>query len=172
MPSRPRKEALATEAWRHLFDFIVATADHRNRVLEQLGLTPNESRALGSLEAGAGRTMRSLADEWRCDASTATWIVDRLERRGLVQRRAVPNDRRLTSVVLTPRGVQTRADLRRGVYKPPRELLQLDDRDLAALRDAAARLPSRAPRSPALGRRPGRPTRTPKNIKRAGVAAD
>jgi hypothetical protein len=27
--------------------------------------------------------MKSLADEWRCDASNATWIVDRLEKLGL-----------------------------------------------------------------------------------------
>jgi len=44
-----------------LFDFIIATADHRNQVLAQLGLTPNDSRALGSLERGNGRTMSALA---------------------------------------------------------------------------------------------------------------
>jgi hypothetical protein len=27
--------------------------------------------------------MKSLADEWRCDASNATWIVDHLEKLGL-----------------------------------------------------------------------------------------
>jgi DNA-binding MarR family transcriptional regulator len=135
------KAELAADAWRYLFDFIIATADHRNRVLQELGLTPNDSRALGSLSAERGRTMRSLADDWRCDASTATWIVDRLERRGLVKRQSSAEDRRVTLVVLTPRGVNTKARMSRGVYKPPPELLALDARDLAALRDALAKLP-------------------------------
>jgi DNA-binding MarR family transcriptional regulator len=48
--------------------------------------------------------MRALAREWRCDASTATWIVDRLEGKGLAERRAHATDRRVKLVVLTPRG--------------------------------------------------------------------
>ena len=46
-------------------------------------------------------SMRVLADEWTCDASNATFIVDRLEERGLAERRSVPEDRRLKLVVLT-----------------------------------------------------------------------
>ena len=153
-PRTTPKAALAADAWRHLFDFILATAGHRNQVLQQLGLTPNDSRALGSLEPERGRTMRSLAEEWRCDASTATWIVDRLERRGLVKRRASPGDRRVTLVVLAPRGVKTKAALHRGVYQPPPELLELTPRELAALRDAASKLPTSASRAPAASPKP------------------
>ena len=137
----PNKNAIAAEVWRALFDFIVATAGHRNEVLKGLELTPNDSRALTGLDDTVGRTMRSLAEEWRCDASTATWIVDRLEKRGLVKRRSDPEDRRVTRVVLSPRGVKTRQRLVEGVYKPPTELLTLESRDLAALRDALAKLP-------------------------------
>src|ERR1700704_5678741 len=141
MPVRGRdKDSLAAAAWRELFDIIIATADHRGRVLEQLGLTPNDSRALGSLDPQLARTMRSLAEEWRCDASTATWIVDRLQQRGLVERRSDPRDRRITLVALTTRGVKTKADLIRGVYKPPPELQRLTSDELVALRDAAAKL--------------------------------
>jgi MarR family transcriptional regulator, organic hydroperoxide resistance regulator len=135
------KVALAAEAWRAIFDFIVATVGSRNQVLADLGLTPNDSRALASLDAAAGRTMRSLADGWHCDASTATWIVDRLETKGLAERRAHPTDRRVKLVVLTPAGVQTRAEMVAGTYTPPAQLLELDRADLLALRDAAAKLP-------------------------------
>src|SRR5260370_30150802 len=76
------KKAAAAAAWRHIFDYIVATASERVAVLERLGLTPAESRALTSLDPKAGRSMRSLADEWSNDPSNATWLVDRLERRG------------------------------------------------------------------------------------------
>jgi len=141
VPARGRgKSSLAADVWRELFDFIIATADHRSRVLEQLRLTPNDSRALSSLEPESGRTMRSLADEWGCDASTATWIVDRLEKRGLVERRSAPKDRRVTLVALTARGVKTKARMVRGVYEPPPQLEHLTNDDLIALRDAAAKL--------------------------------
>src|SRR5207244_8627396 len=149
VPRRPDKRILAAEAWRGLFDFIIATADHRNQVVAQLGLTPNDSRALGSLERASGRTMSALAKEWRCDASTATWIVDRLEKRGLVERRAAPTDRRVTLVVLSPGGLKTKAQLTRGIYKAPPELLALETGELAALRDAVAPLATRPESVPA-----------------------
>jgi DNA-binding MarR family transcriptional regulator len=136
------KPALAAAAWRGIFDFIIATADHRLAVLSRLGLTPNDARALGVLDPATGRTMRSLAREWHCDASTATWIVDRLEAKGLAERRAHPTDRRVKLVVLTPRGAQTKAEMIDGSYTPPAELLELDRAQLVALRDATAPLRS------------------------------
>jgi DNA-binding MarR family transcriptional regulator len=143
------KTALATEAWRDIFDFIVATAGDRNQVLATLGLTPNDSRVLTSLDEHGGRTLGSLAEEWRCDASTATWIVDRLEAKGLAERRPHPRDRRARLVVLTPAGAQTRAQLVAGIYTPPPELLKLKRSELALLREAVAKLPTAGPRSAA-----------------------
>jgi len=140
--SSPRtKAALAAEAWRPIMDFIVATAPERNRAIGESGLTPNDARALTSLTQNPGRTMGSLAAEWKCDASTATWIVDRLEGKGLVERRAHATDRRVKLVGLTALGVRTKAKQMERVYVPPRELLELDIADLVALRDAVAKLP-------------------------------
>jgi DNA-binding MarR family transcriptional regulator len=137
------KAALAADAWRSIFDFIVLTAGHRNSAMARLGLTPNDSRALMTLDPEVGRTMRSLAAEWQCDASTATWIVDRLEAKGLAERRSHPPDRRVKLVVLTSAGVQTRSDMVTATYAPPPELLELGSAELTALRDAAASLPHR-----------------------------
>jgi len=140
--ARSRKAAVAAEAWRRIFDFIATTADQRDRVLERLDLTPGDARTLGSLNQDEGRTMRALAREWRCDASTATWLVDRLERRGFAKRGSSPEDRRVKLVTLTPRGAKTQARLRAALFAPPPELLSLEVADLVALRDAAAKLPS------------------------------
>jgi DNA-binding MarR family transcriptional regulator len=142
------KAAIAADAWRSIFDFIVLTADHRISVLGRLGLTPNDSRALMSLNEKAGRTMRSLAREWDCDASTATWIVDRLEAKALAERRTEPTDRRVKLVVLTPLGAATRDEMIAGTYTPPPEMLALDAGQLRSLREAVRYLPGPA-RSPA-----------------------
>jgi DNA-binding MarR family transcriptional regulator len=136
------KKALAAEAWRPLVEFFFKTTKHRSRVLGRYGLTPGDAKALGGLEAGEGRPMGALAEEWACDASNATWMVDRLEERGLAERRSSPTDRRVKLVVLTPLGRKTRAAIMEGMYEPPPELLRLDRSDLEALRDALARLPS------------------------------
>ena len=136
-----RKNDLAAQAWRAIFDFIVATAPQRSRHLGEIGLTPNDARTLQSVSLQPGRTMGSLAEEWRCDASTATWIVDRLEAKGLVQRRPHPTDRRARLVVLTAKGARLKARQMERMYVPPTELLHLDLADLLALRDATAKLP-------------------------------
>jgi len=151
-----RKRAVANEAWRRIFDFIATTADQRDRTLERLDLSPGEVRALSSLADDDAKTMQTLATEWRCDASTATWLVDRLERRGLAARQASPDDRRLKLVKLTALGSRTKRRLQAELYKPPPELLGLDEPELIALRDAAAHLPTGpwpAPRAAAELRR-------------------
>jgi DNA-binding MarR family transcriptional regulator len=84
--------------------------------------------------------MRSLADEWRCDASNATWIIDRLEGAGLAVRRAAPNDRRVKLVVLTAKGARVKREVLEAFYTPPPELLALDSTELAALERLLDRL--------------------------------
>jgi DNA-binding MarR family transcriptional regulator len=134
------KAALARRVWGRMFDFLMVTAPERARSLGRRGLTPNDSRALASLDPEAGRTMRALADEWECDASNATWIVDRMERLGLAERRAVPEDRRVKLVVLTAKGAKIKAELVEEFHTPPSELLALDRADLDALDRATERL--------------------------------
>jgi DNA-binding MarR family transcriptional regulator len=139
----PRKHReLAAEVWRRLFDFFIATSGQRQQVLAELDLTPNDSRALHTLDPREGRTMRSLAETWGCDASNATWIVDRLENRGLAERREKPGDRRVKLVVLTAAGVRTRRRLQKGMYEPPAELLAMSTAALEALGAATAKLPT------------------------------
>ncbi|HYK98698.1 MAG TPA: MarR family transcriptional regulator [Candidatus Acidoferrales bacterium] len=156
------KRTLAAQAWRHIFSFVVATVDSRDRVLERLDLTPGDSRVLLSLDVRDGRTMRSLADEWDCDASTATWMVARLADRGLVARRAVPGDRRLRLILLTPQGARTKRELLSKLFAPPPVLLEMGGDELRALVDATKELPTKAvrpsPVSAPRGRahRPGR----------------
>jgi len=85
--------------------------------------------------------MRSLAKEWGCDASNATWIVDRLEKRNLAERRSLPSDRRVKLVVLTEDGEKMRAHLLSRMSQPPDALRELKQDDLEALAEAVSKLP-------------------------------
>ena len=129
---------LTERVWRAMFDLLMRSAPERTRALARRGLTPNDSRALFSLERARGRSMGSLADAWECDKSNATWIVDRLEKLGLAERRNVSHDRRLKLVVLTPKGQRTRDELLREFHEPPSELARLRRDHLEALDRALA----------------------------------
>jgi DNA-binding MarR family transcriptional regulator len=135
------KTALAAEVWQRIFGFLISTRRHRDVVLKRLQLTPNDAKALNTLQDGEGRSMSSLADEWVCDASNATWMVDRLEERGLAERRTVPHDRRVKLVQLTPEGARVKREMMEGMGQPPPELMELNRPELEALLELLAKLP-------------------------------
>ena len=137
----PSKEVLATDAWKRLFHFFISTRRQRDEVLGRYRITPNDIRALTSLGTREGRTMRSLAEEWGCDASNATWIVDRIEERGFAVRTTTQADRRVKRVTLTPLGEKMRRDVLRDLDRPPREFLALSVEQLLAIREALKAVP-------------------------------
>jgi len=136
----PSKATIARSTWESMFDFLVRTAPAREKVLAHHGLTPNDARALSALDQEEGRTMSALAEEWACDASNATWIIDRIERLGLAERRMSPEDRRVRLVVLTPRGAEAREQLLEEFHQPPPALLALTRDDLDTLRRVLRKL--------------------------------
>jgi MarR family transcriptional regulator, organic hydroperoxide resistance regulator len=73
--------------------------------LEDLDLSQAEINALAQLEQGTLRTVAELQAATGQRASTLTGVLDRLERRGLVERRLNPRDRRSFTVGLTRRGI-------------------------------------------------------------------
>jgi DNA-binding MarR family transcriptional regulator len=152
MPHSASKQAAAAIAWRRLFDFFVGTSWRREEVLERAGLTANDAKALHTLDLTEGRRMRALADTWGTDASNATWVVDRLERKGLARRLTHEPDRRVKLVVLTPRGARVRDELRRAFLEPPPELLALGRDELRRLGDILEPLASPVDTSEARGR--------------------
>jgi DNA-binding MarR family transcriptional regulator len=82
------------------------------------------------LDPSEGRTMSDLAEAWSCDASNATFIVDRLEERAFAERRTVATDRRVKLVVLTAEGAAIRGRVLQRFFEPPPELLELSRADL------------------------------------------
>lgn len=77
--------------------------------------------------------MRSLAARLDYDASNLSVLSDRLERRGVVERRPDTGDRRVKALVLTPEGERLRAAFWRALTEDPGPLEPLVDADLSAL---------------------------------------
>ena len=142
--SRTSKRALAAEVWKLMADFSSANfrRSAQARLMEESGLTPAHFRALSIIDPDEPRPMRAMASALCCDASMATWLVDRLEERGLAERRTPPNDRRVKTVVLTPLGIATRQRLRASFYDPPGALMDLDVSSLESLRNELRQLPA------------------------------
>lgn len=97
------------------------------------GLSTAQVKALLTLEPGEAVPMRSLAARLDYDASNLSTLVDRLERRGAVQRRGDPGDRRVKALVLTPEGERLRASFWRDLVEDPGPLTPLGEPDLRAL---------------------------------------
>lgn len=73
------------------------------------GLSYSGVRVLELLHGGGAAIMRDLADRLGVSPRNMTAAVDALERAGLVNRVAHPNDRRAILVELTPKGAQAAA---------------------------------------------------------------
>jgi DNA-binding MarR family transcriptional regulator len=104
-------------------------------VAQGLGLTPGHMKALLALDPDEPQPMGNLAQNFACDASTMTWLVDRLEEKGLVERKGLPNDRRVKTVALTAAGVKTKRELEAKMYEAPQFILDLDPDVLESLHD-------------------------------------
>jgi DNA-binding MarR family transcriptional regulator len=98
-----------------------------------VGLSPAQVTALLTLVPGESVPMRSLAARLDYDASNLSVLIDRLERRGVVERRPDPDDRRVKALVLTPVGERLRATFWRALSEDPGPLAPLGDADLRAL---------------------------------------
>jgi DNA-binding MarR family transcriptional regulator len=141
---RETKQTAAAEVWRRIAEFAFTKFQGGAHVgmLREMGLTPGHMKALAILDPEEPKPMRAMADALACDASMVTWLVDRLEERGLVERRTSPTDRRVKTLVLTPLGIRTRERLAEALYTPPDDLLALDLASLDALRRELRKLPT------------------------------
>jgi DNA-binding MarR family transcriptional regulator len=133
---------VAREAWQYIGELLFSEEIQArfHDACEVADLTPPQLKALLSLEAGGARSMRLLAESWRCDASWVTGIVDGLEERGYVQRQPHPTDRRVKVVALTPLGEKAKARALERLYEPPAAFKALTPEEQVQLRDLLAKV--------------------------------
>jgi DNA-binding MarR family transcriptional regulator len=91
---------------------MVATKQFSER-LEELGLNTRMWGALNVLDAEGAITQHALGRCTGIDPSSMVATIDELERRGLVERRPHPTDRRAHALHITQPGLQTLANGRK-----------------------------------------------------------
>ncbi|MET9102571.1 MarR family winged helix-turn-helix transcriptional regulator [Streptomyces antibioticus] len=112
-------------------DYEEAAADH--------ALTGAQARLL-SLLSLEPLPMRKLARKLRCEPSNVTGIVDRLESRGLVERRPDPADRRVKLAATTEEGRRVAKSLRTSLRFAREPLAGLAEEERRVLRGLLERM--------------------------------
>ena len=120
-----RTEDEACRAWQLLMRFFFAQREHLPTWGAQFGLSPVQCHVLHLIEPGRPTSMNRLAAVLSCDASNVTGLVDRLEARGVVQRRPSKEDRRVKVIDLTPNGLRMRRELLQRMAGRPHPLSRL-----------------------------------------------
>ncbi len=83
-----------------------AVQNAAERALKPHDLTPEQFHLLKDMSIDTGLTQREIGDLVNKTPANMTRILDRLEGKGLVVRRSSAEDRRISLVFLTPRGVE------------------------------------------------------------------
>ena len=130
----------ATEAWSTFLGILFDERPPRiPAVAAEFQVSPLGLRLLQILEPGPGTPMSAVAERLGCDASNVTGIVDRLEARGVLERRDDPRDRRVKRIALTEEGAVVRERALDRLYEPPEAIAGLSRADQRALRDLLRR---------------------------------
>lgn len=124
-------ELIGTVVARYHEEYEDAAAEH--------SLTGAQARLLGLLSLEP-LPMRRLAQKLRCEPSNVTGIVDRLEARGLVERRPDPNDRRVKLAAATDDGRRVARSLRDSLDFAREPLAGLSTTERESLRDLLRRM--------------------------------
>lgn len=141
-------ESSQEQVWAMLFELVLDVRTRLPAVAAAVNLSPMQLQLLRLLEPRRPVPMGRLAEHLGCNASNITGIVDRLEARGVLERRIVDGDRRVRLLVVTEEGGRLRARLFARLAEPPtgiRKLSRAEQETLAELlrRALAAEPPPR-----------------------------
>ncbi|MFD0309620.1 MarR family winged helix-turn-helix transcriptional regulator [Streptomyces sp. NPDC127119] len=124
-------DLIGTVVARYHEEYEEAAAEH--------ALTGAQARLL-SLLSLEPLPMRRLAQKLKCEPSNVTGIVDRLEARGLAERRPDPSDRRVKLAAVTEEGRAVARSLRLSLRFAREPLAGLSREERVALRGLLLRM--------------------------------
>jgi len=132
-PNTRRPDELTLEVVELIGDIVARYHEDYEDAAAEHSLTGAQARLL-SLLSLEPLPMRKLARKLRCEPSNVTGIVDRLESRGLVERRPDPADRRVKLAAATQEGRRVAKDLRESLRFAREPLAGLGREERLALR--------------------------------------
>nr|WP_263328216.1 MarR family transcriptional regulator [Neobacillus sp. Marseille-Q6967] len=81
-----------------------AINEHVNKVIQANGLNPTEFAVLELLYHKGDQPMQQIGGKILLASGSITYVVDKLEQKGMLVRVACPNDRRVTWAQITEKG--------------------------------------------------------------------
>jgi MarR family transcriptional regulator, organic hydroperoxide resistance regulator len=131
-----RYQSLAQELWALVIESYGGWEERINEVAAAGGLSPVSAWTLVQLDPDSPISQKELAARLKCNPSTVVDPTDRLEESGLVVRQANPADRRVNTLVVTPKGKAARDELIRRLFEPPEAFRRLPAGEQMRFRDA------------------------------------
>lgn len=113
-------------------NYLLTAAQHE--VFQQLsdrlapyGITPGQYGVLNYLWETGQASPKELAQELSLENSTISGVLDRMQKKGLINRLLDPNDRRSIRVILTPKGSALESDVLRVIDEVNAQVLSQFD---------------------------------------------
>mgnify|MGYP006273495925 CR=1 FL=1 len=137
----PGPEARAQTVIRRLRVLFRALQGHSRRIQEDCGVSAAQLWALWEVHLEPGLSVGDLSQRLSIHVSTASNMLDKLERKGLLARRRTGRDQRVVRLYVTPTGrglldtapAPAQGELNRALQALPRESLAALERGLGDL---------------------------------------
>jgi DNA-binding MarR family transcriptional regulator len=137
--SGAHRDPLTFEVVQLIGDVVARYHEEYEQAAAKHSLTGAQARVLGLLSLEP-MPMRRIAQKLKCEPSNVTGIVDRLEARGMVERRPDPDDRRVKLAAPTSKGRETAGQLRESLDFAREPLAELSADERMTLRDLLRRM--------------------------------
>ena len=104
MPKQITRDVAISEIMQSLRRIIKAIQDYSYEISEKFGITGPQLWTLTAISKNEGLSLGELSKKTYLHPSTITGLIDRLEKKGYVERDRDQRDRRVVKLLLTPKG--------------------------------------------------------------------
>jgi DNA-binding MarR family transcriptional regulator len=126
---------------RNCINYLLTVAQHEvfqllSERLAHYGITPGQYGVLNCLWKSGELSPKEIAQTLCLETSTISGVLDRMQKKGLIDRFINPDDRRVVRVSATPAGEALKEDVLRTVEEVNKEILsRFDPENVALLSD-------------------------------------